>query len=135
MKSLTARTRYALVAAMDLAEHYDGERPIKVRQIAARTGVPTKFLLHILLDLKRAALANSTRGAKGGYWLLRPPDMISAAEVVEAAERQSSGRTRIERSSPYDAIVDGLWEEMRRRDRAMLADLSLADLLGARPPA
>ena len=92
MRDFDARTRYALRAALHLAEHYQGAgKPIKIREIAARTDTPPKYLVHILLQLKRRALVNSTRGAKGGYWLLRRPDGPNAARSGSPTTTPSTG--------------------------------------------
>ena len=40
MRGFDAKTRYALSAALDLAEHREGQKPVKIREIAARTGIP-----------------------------------------------------------------------------------------------
>jgi Rrf2 family protein len=131
MSSFDAKTRYALLAALDLARFASEDAPAKIRDIAARTNTPAKYLVHILLQLKRRALANSTRGARGGYWLMRPPEMISAAEVIGAL--QDSSRQYADRAdgSAYDAAIDRLASEADRTKRAFLADVSLADLLAA----
>ncbi len=125
-----AKTRYALLAALDLAAHYCPGQPVKVREIAARTGVPPKYLVHILLKLKARVLVNSTRGPKGGYYLVRPPEMISAAEIVSAVAG-SEGAESDSGESPYDTAVAELWAEADRRRRRCLAELSLARLLAA----
>ena len=130
MKRFNAKTRYALLAAMDLAAHYDGEKPVKIHDIAFRTGIPPKYLVHILLDLKRRALASSVRGAAGGYWLMRSPEMISVAEVIEAVLARSSRRAAAaDEETPYGAAVEQLYREMQRNERAFISQVSLAELL------
>lgn len=130
MRAFDAKTRYALLAAMDLAAHYDGTTPSKVREIAARTGVPPKYLVHILLKLKRRALVNSTRGARGGYWLLRPPELISAAEVIGAVEAEGRARGALSDDGPHDRAIRRLRDESERRRQEYLAGVTLAELLG-----
>ena len=129
MSDPDAKTRYALRAALDLARHGTGPgRPIKVRDIALRAGAPPKYLVHILLKLKRRALVNSTRGVKGGYWLMRPPETISVAEIVDAVATGKRG-TRRPAEVDTDAAVNGVWDGVDRNRRAYLAGISLADLL------
>jgi Rrf2 family protein len=129
MKSFDAKTRYALMAALDLAEHSASGKPVRIREIAARTGVPPKYLVHILLQLKRRALVNSTRGAKGGYWLMRPAELISAAEVVGAVASDYRHLSRPLLEVAYDQAIERLWGEAERRRREFLARTTLADLL------
>jgi Rrf2 family protein len=129
MGSLDAKTRYALLAALDLAENSAEGSPAKVREIAARTGTPGKYLVHILLRLKKRALVNSTRGVHGGYWLVRPPESISAAEVVAAVQDGARRQAEPREDTPYDWVVDRLEEEAEDQKRHFLARISLAEML------
>src|SRR5205085_8263082 len=61
-------------------------RPVKGERIAQAQEIPLKFLENILGDLKHAGLVRSQRGAEGGYWLARPADEITLAEVIRAVE-------------------------------------------------
>ena len=61
---------YALKALMLLARRYD-KGAVKIREIAADEKLPEKFLELILLELKHARIAESTRGAQSGYRLKR----------------------------------------------------------------
>ncbi len=47
--------------------------PVKGERLAEAQDIPLQFLEHILLELKHAGLVRARRGAKGGYWLARPP--------------------------------------------------------------
>ena len=62
------------------------EEPVKADSIAKAQDIPLKFLLGILSDLKRAHLLRSQRGADGGYWLARPAEEISLADVIRAID-------------------------------------------------
>lgn len=134
MRSFNAKSRYALLAALDLARHRDGENPIKKQEIAARTGIPPKFLAQILLGLKRAALAGSTRGSSGGYWLMRPADTITARDVLAAVEEERSGpREAPNDACTYDGAVDTLFERVHVNEARVLAGTTLADMLRDAP--
>ena len=45
-----------------------------------------KFLENILAELKRSGIVASRRGAEGGYWLARPADEITVADIIRAVE-------------------------------------------------
>jgi Rrf2 family protein len=129
MRGFDAKTRYALSAALDLAEHRQGQKPVKIREIAARTGIPPKYLVHILLQLKRRALVNSTRGARGGYWLVRPPDLVSAAEVINAVATGDRGGPPHAVEARHEGIIGRLYQQADRRRREYLSQTTLAQLL------
>jgi len=125
--NLKAKTRYALLAALDLADHYDGDNPIKLQEIVSRTGIPGKYLVHILISLKKRALINSSRGSKGGYWLMRRPQLITLAEVIDAVEPREEVEPAPE--SEHDRAVVELWNESLNRRQNYLAGITLANVL------
>lgn len=78
---LSAKSEYACLALIDLAEHY-AEGLVKSSEIAARKKLPKKFLDQILYILKNAGYIKSKRGADGGYRLSMDPSKISLAEIL-----------------------------------------------------
>lgn len=80
---ITLKTKYALKALVTLADERarDGD-PLRIEEIAERSGAPKRFLEHILLDLKRAGLIGSRRGRNGGYELIKDPKTISLAVIL-----------------------------------------------------
>lgn len=76
---------YAFRALTVLARRYN-QGPIRIREIAEEEHLPEKFLELILLDLKNARIVESTRGARGGYELRRPPSEIFMSEVIRTID-------------------------------------------------
>ena len=62
--------------------------PVRVNWIAEQHGIPARFLVQILLQLKSSGIVASTRGAAGGYQLVRDPSQITLAEVMDVMEGQ-----------------------------------------------
>jgi Rrf2 family protein len=81
MWALSAKARYGLQAAYDLALHA-GNGPRQIREVATEQGIPQQFLEQVLVQLKRALLVCSYRGSHGGYALARDPAQISVLEVL-----------------------------------------------------
>src|SRR6266550_2374044 len=81
---VSAKADYALRAVIELAASADG--PVKGDRIAQAQEIPLKFLENILGDLRHAGLVRSQRGVDGGYWLARPADEITVAEVIRGVE-------------------------------------------------
>jgi Rrf2 family protein len=77
---ISQRGLYALQALTVLAQPSAGV--VKIKDIASQENLPEKFLEAILLDLKRARIVVSVRGAHGGYQLKRSPKDISLGEVI-----------------------------------------------------
>jgi Rrf2 family transcriptional regulator, cysteine metabolism repressor len=84
MISVTSKSRYAVLAMAELAK--SGDRPVPIKELAERRGMPEQFLEQLFSTLRRAGLLNSHRGMKGGYTLSRPAEKIEVLEVVQALD-------------------------------------------------
>jgi Rrf2 family transcriptional regulator, cysteine metabolism repressor len=87
MLRLSTKGRYGLRAMIDLAAAYeDSHPPIMMSDIAARQELSRKYLHALLTPLKHAGLVKSARGAKGGYFLAKPPGDITIGAILSALE-------------------------------------------------
>ncbi len=84
--NISSRCDYAVRAVVELARRPQNDVPLTATAIAAEQNIPEKYLVHILLQLKRAGIVRSIRGAQGGYLLVQLPGAISLLDVVIAAE-------------------------------------------------
>jgi Rrf2 family protein len=135
---ITAKADYAVRAAVELAGAIPGE-PVKAERIAEAQSIPLNFLENILSELRRAGIAESRRGAAGGYLLARPPRDVSVADVIRAVE----GPLANVRGMSPDALAYGgsaerlrdVWVALRASVRAVLEQVTLADVAkGELPP-
>ena len=79
---ITQKMKYALKALMELAAERAGEgRPLRIEEIATRSGTPKRFLEHILLEIRNAGYIASIRGRNGGYVLIKEPREVPLSEV------------------------------------------------------
>ncbi|HXS47741.1 MAG TPA: Rrf2 family transcriptional regulator, partial [Solirubrobacterales bacterium] len=81
---VSAKADYAVRAAAELAAA--GDEPVKGERLAEAQDIPLQFLEHILLELKHHGIVRARRGAKGGYWLAKPADAVTIADIVRAVE-------------------------------------------------
>jgi Rrf2 family protein len=136
---ISAKAEYACVAMLELAASAQELRPVRIKTIADATGIPLRFLVQILLQLKTAGLVASVRGASGGYQLSRPPERITLADVINAIDDRtltppsslSSVNRRGQRVTPspvVDALL-GVWKEIQAEEQRLLQRLTLAELL------
>ena len=133
---ISAKADYALRAAAELATAQGG--PVKGEQLATAQQIPPKFLENILGDLRHAGLVRSQRGADGGYWLQRPADEITLAEIVRAVEGPlATVRGQGPESLDYvgaAAPLQKVWIAVRANLRAVLESVTLADLVNGELP-
>jgi Rrf2 family cysteine metabolism transcriptional repressor len=82
---LSTKGQYATRAILDLAIN-QGEGPILLRDIAQRQQISLSYLEHLVTPLIAGGLVRSTRGAKGGVSLAKPPEEIKLIEVIQLLE-------------------------------------------------
>jgi len=133
---ISQRGLYALQALTVLAQHPSDI--VKIKEIAAEEKLPEKFLEAILLDLKRARIVVSVRGANGGYQLKRPAKRISLGEIIRRIdgplapfEDAESLRWRIS-SDPKHRALFRILLDVRNATARILDHTSLADLCCSR---
>jgi Rrf2 family protein len=127
---VSAKVDYALRAMLELAA---ADGLVKGERVATAQGIPQKFLENILLDLRRAELVASQRGAEGGYTLGRPAAEITVADVIRAVEGPIA---TVRGVRPEEVEYHGsatalrpLWIELRAEMRGVLEGTTLADLV------
>jgi len=82
---LTQKTRYAMLAMIRLAREY-GAGTLMINDIAESEKIPKRFLESILLELKKNGYLGSKLGKRGGYYLLKHPEMVNLLEIVRLFE-------------------------------------------------
>ncbi len=129
---LSAKAQYACIAMLELAGSHPEAQLVQVKTIADAHGISSRFLVQILLQLKQHGLVRSTRGAAGGYELTRRPESISLADIIHAIDEPapppSAARTGLKASPAVQAVASVL-QELDARQRQMLREITLADLL------
>jgi len=130
---VSAKELYGLRAMSEFARHF-GQGPLSLAEVARTQGISQAYLEQIAIDLRRAGLLHSKRGAQGGYSLARQPKTITVGDVIRALEgailpvrcivEQSGARCTYEDR----CAVRGIWEEVRDRLVETLSAITLADL-------
>ena len=122
---------YALQATLQLARVDKAEGPVPCSRLAAKGGMPERFLLQILRGLVTHGILSSTRGVDGGYTLRRDAADISLLEVIEAINGPMTSALPIDEGLPegskakLECALAGVTELARRELRA----ITLAHLL------
>jgi Rrf2 family protein len=127
---ITAKADYAVRAAIEMS--VAGDEPVKGERIAEAQDIPLQFLEHILLELKHARLVRARRGARGGYWLARPPEEITLASVIRAVEGPLANiQDMAPEATKYPGHAEKLsdvWIAVRASLRRVLEHVTIADL-------
>ncbi len=134
---ISAKADYAVRAAIHLASVSEG--PTKSDAIATAQEIPAKFLESIMTSLKAGGVVRSQLGPSGGYWLARPADAITVADVIRAVDGPlASVRGQRPELVSYTGSAEPLtsvWLAVRSSLREVLEHVTLADLATDQLPA
>ena len=127
---ISAKVEYASIAMLELASRYGTDQPMRIRDIADRHGIPSRFLVQILLQLKGAGYVASTRGAAGGYRLVKKPTKVTLGQVMKAiGGRDELVASNTDAESPLLDVLLETWNDVARAEREQLDSITLAALL------
>jgi Rrf2 family protein len=134
---VSAKADYAVRAMIELVDGAE-DKPVKGELVSSSQDIPLRFLENILSELRHAGLVQSRRGTDGGYWLAKPADSITIADIVRAAD----GPLATVRGEPADELdyaedakpLQEVWIALRANIREILETVSLADVVAGQLP-
>lgn len=126
---LTTRGHYSVKALLDLSLQ-PGYGPTSVKAIAHRQDLPAPYLEKLLIEMRRAGLVQSVRGAQGGYQLAREPAQISLGQILESVGETIDPlpRQTPDASLAEDWVTFTLWRRLHQKLKEALYSITLADL-------
>lgn len=131
---LTTRGHYGLMALAHLAIKFD-QGPIPLRVIASSENIPEQYLEQLFVDLRRAKLIVSIRGAKGGYKLARRPSEVRVGEAIRVLEGPIAPVDCLKDHEPdccdktSHCATKMVWERLKDSMVTVLDDLTLEDIV------
>ena len=134
---LSTKSRYAVMAMVDLAKQSTGE-PIALADVADRQEISLSYLEQIFGKLRRGGLVNSARGPGGGYMLSRSAADTRISDIILAVDEPIQ-TTRCKPGSPFGCksnqsrcMTHDLWEELGHQIYIYLSSVSLEDVVQKR---
>jgi Rrf2 family protein len=130
---LNARVDYALRAVVELASAgASADHPVTAERLASGQGIPAKFLESILVQLRRGGIIQAQRGPDGGYWLARPANQVSLADVIRVIDGPLANvRGHRPEELGYQGAATALkevWIALRASERQILELVTVADV-------
>lgn len=133
---ISARGRYAVRGMLDVALN-SRNFPTPLADISLRQGITVSNLEQLFSKLRRTGLVRSVRGPGGGYFLAKPPQQITIADILRAVEeplapeaksvncpQEDSTGQRID-----DLLITVLWSRLTDQIRQILESVTVADLV------
>jgi len=130
MLRVSKLTDYATVVLAQMARAPDAVHT--AADLAEQTRLSRPTVAKLLKKFARGGLLTSYRGAHGGYLLARPPEEISAVDIIDTVEGPfamtecSLGHDQCELEEVCN--IGHHWQRINRMIRAALDEISLADL-------
>jgi Rrf2 family protein len=134
--NITRKTTYALRALTHIAS--SGSQVALSAEVAAKEGIPQRFLEAILRELARHGVLHGKRGRGGGYSLKRDPREITVARVIEIVDGHESHFACLDPDRPTrcaqcpgsgPCAAQRVLGEMGVASQRVLQNMTLADLL------
>jgi Rrf2 family cysteine metabolism transcriptional repressor len=129
---LSTRGRYGTRALLDLALH-QGEGPVLLKDIAEREQISVRYLEHLITPLIAGGILRTTRGAKGGVSLAKPPGEIKLSEVIQLLEGSIAPVECINNpeicTRSKSCVTRDIWGELKQAMDGILKSTTLQDLV------
>ena len=109
---LSVKSDYAARAVLGLAKRYASGKAVRVESLADEQGIPPKYLVQILIELKGQQIVKSIRGKEGGYLLARPPVEVSMGDVLRCIHGTVFDTPALEDPNCADEL-QGAWKKMQ----------------------
>ena len=129
---LSTRGRYGTRLLLDLALHRK-EEPVLLKDIAQRQQISLPYLEHLVTPLIAGGIIRSTRGARGGVSLAKPPEQIRLSEVMRVLEGSIAPVDCVDSpgicSRSEFCVTRDIWGELKRAMAGVLESTTLQDLV------
>jgi len=129
---LSTRSRYGTRALIDIALNTK-DRPVLLKDVARRQQISTMYLEHLITPLIAAGLVRSTRGARGGVWLARPPEDVKLSEIIKLLEGSMAPVECVDDPNycarSENCVTREVWTELKNALTNVLESKTLKDLV------
>lgn len=126
---LSKKLFYAVEAVLYIA-YNAGKGPVSSRDIAAKQGLPPRYLEQLMQRLVRGGILRGVRGPHGGYLLARERRRVSIGEICEVLNEEKDDQDmKGYGGTPLgNKIVLPVWETTQGQMMQYLKQVNLADL-------
>ena len=129
---ISAKGRYAFAALIEIARQTGIGEVASVVSISEKLGISKIFLEQTVAALKKNAIIQSRKGARGGYQLARGARAITALNVLSAVENtlmEKAENTVSGKSPSTEAAMRMVFDKLDQVIEDCLSAVTLQDLL------
>jgi Rrf2 family iron-sulfur cluster assembly transcriptional regulator len=130
MFRISKASEYSILFLAHLAKRRK-DKPVKLKNITVKTGLPYKFLSRLVLDLKKAGIIKSKEGIGGGYQFKKKPKEISLCMIIKAVEGEKGLVSCISGQCPMEkkCFHKKTWFKLQKILNQELEKIKLSDLI------
>lgn len=128
---LTTKGRFAVTAMADLTM-CGGKNPVTMAAISERQKISLSYLEQLFGKLRRSKIVESVRGPGGGYYLARPADKITIAEIILAVDEPLDATSCGGKGNCHDdrqCLTHDLWMGLNEKIFDYLKSVTLQQLV------
>jgi Rrf2 family protein len=129
---ISTRARYGTKALLELSLHWD-KGPVLLKDIAQRQQIPLPYLEQLIRPLVKAGIIKTTRGARGGISLLKPPKEVILSEVIQLLEGSIGPAACVDNPEMYPrsdlCVTHDIWVEVKKAIDGVLKSTTFEDLV------
>lgn len=132
MLKLSTKGRYGVRLMLDLALN-NGNGPVSLKDVSQRQEISVKYLEHLIAPLKKAKLIRASRGAHGGYVLIKSPAELTLKEILKAVEGPmcvvecTKNPALCKRAK--NCLTRGVWSELSDKISEILSGVTLEKII------
>lgn len=130
---ISSKGRYALVAMIYMAEHFNCGKFITVISISEKFRISKIYLEQVFALLKKGGLVTSVKGSQGGYQISHSPDEITVYDILSAIENTlfEDAEETVAESSPAieKTLRSYVFDTLDKSVIQSLNSVTLADLV------
>ncbi len=130
---LSSRARHAVRLALEVARNGNQDEPVRLVEIAKKTGLSRGFLEQLACTLKSHSLLRGVCGRNGGYLLARSAGEITIGDVLHAVigPLELSVCTLDDNTCMSSDFCECrlVWLLLQKRMTEILSEFTLADIL------
>lgn len=123
---ISARSDYACRALVELTLNWPTNEPLPISTISKKQKIPMRYLVQILIQLKRLGFVNSVRGKEGGYNLSKAPDKISLGKVMHGVG--GSFLPLASSAADDESVFAPIWSEVKNAIATVLDRITFEDI-------
>ena len=129
---ISTKGRYALVIMLNLANEYENNKFISLKDISNKSNISLKYLEKLMLNLNKYDYFISSRGKDGGYKLKYDPNHYKIGDILKCAEENTSVTDCVTNNCPNKrkCLTFPIWDDLNNLIQNYLDNKTLKDYIG-----